>query len=283
MVRAATRGVATRLGARGESGAASVLSDLGSTARIVAGGRPRLEGAVVLAYHDVRPDGTGYHVTPARLRAQLDQARAGGLRFVDVATIVDRLEQGRPVDGMAAVTFDDALLGVGKHAMAILDDADVTATVFVVTDRLGVGPDWWDDAQRTLSAAELMIMADSSRVRFGSHTRSHPSLPSLDAVALADELEGSRTCLEDLLGRSVDLLAYPSGHHDARVRAAARQAGYRAGFTFLNGRAVAGDDLFRLPRLTMGGHHRRLRLAYHLGRSKGSWPDTQLDAVTAVT
>jgi peptidoglycan/xylan/chitin deacetylase (PgdA/CDA1 family) len=281
MVQAVKRGRATRFGALGDSGTASILSDLGSTARIVAGRRPRSEGAVVFAYHDVREDGNGYHVTPAQLRAHLELARAAGLRFVDVATVVDRLQQGRPVDGLAAVTFDDALLGVGKHAMAILDDVDVTATIFVVTDRLGVGPDWWDNAQRTLSAAELTIMADSSRFSFGSHTRSHPSLPSLQAVALADELEGSRTCLEDLLGRSVDLLAYPSGHHDARVRAAARQGGYRAGFTFLNGRAVAGDDLFRFPRLTMGGHHHRLRLAYHLGRSKGSWPDTQLDAVTA--
>ena len=37
---------------------------------------------------------------------------------------------------------------------------------------------------------------------------------------------------------AVDLLAYPSGHHDARVRAHAAAAGYRAGFTFLNGRVL---------------------------------------------
>jgi hypothetical protein len=64
------------------------------------------------------------------------------------------------------------------------------------------------------------------------------------------------------------------------VRRAAGDAGYRAAFTFLNGRIDGRHDPFRLPRLTMGSHHSALRLAHHLGRPATSWPDTQLDAVT---
>ncbi|MCW2816684.1 MAG: hypothetical protein JWN84_4139, partial [Nocardioides sp.] len=40
-----------------------------------------------------------------------------------------------------------------------------------------------------------------------------------------------------------------------------------------------GDDVLRLPRFTMGAHHGRLRLAYHLARPADSWPDHQLDRV----
>ncbi|MDP9020793.1 MAG: hypothetical protein M3N25_08325, partial [Actinomycetota bacterium] len=55
--------------------------------------------------------------------------------------------------------------------------------------------------------------------------------------------------------------------------------GYRAGYSFLNGRITAGLDRYRLPRITMGRGQGRPRLAYHLVRSSRSWPDTQSDAV----
>ena len=113
----------------------------------------------------------------------------------------------------------------------------------------------------------------------GGHTRTHASLPSLTSSERADELSGCRADLERLTGSSVDLLAYPSGHHDSAVRAATRDAGFRAAFTFLNGRVGGGDDAYRLPRLTMGAHMTPHRLAYHLTRSARSWPDHQLDRV----
>lgn len=77
----------------------------------------------------------------------------------------------------------------------------------------------------------------------------------------------------------MDLLAYPFDHHDARVRATVVDAGYRAAFTFLNGRITPGVDSYRLPRLTMWKGQGRPRLSYHLARPAHSWPDTQCPAV----
>ncbi len=93
------------------------------------------------------------------------------------------------------------------------------------------------------------------------------------------EIAGSRADLEDLLGTAVDQLAYPFGHHDRAVREQAAAAGYRAAYSFLNGRVSAADDAFRLPRMTMGRHHGRWRWRYHLARSPATWPDHQLDRV----
>ncbi|HUF84538.1 MAG TPA: hypothetical protein VMQ81_08110, partial [Acidimicrobiia bacterium] len=76
---------------------------------------------------------------------------------------------------------------------------------------------------------------------------------------------------------------YPFGHHDDGVRAVARRVGYRAGFTFLNGRVEGGLDRYRLPRLTMYEGHTRAMLAYHLARPASSWPDHQVDRVAAAT
>lgn len=66
----------------------------------------------------------------------------------------------------------------------------------------------------------------TSGAELGSHTRSHPLLPQLDDAALRAELFESRAALQ-ALGEEAAGLAYPNGDSDARVRAAAKAAGYR--------------------------------------------------------
>lgn len=247
----------------------------------LAGGRVVTEGAVVLAYHDVGDDPSGggdYYVSPAQLRRQLATAADVGVRFVPLATLTEAFLSGEPVDGLAAVVFDDGLVGVHRHALPVLADLGVPATVFAVTRGLGSPPPWWRGAARLMTGGELAEVARAG-VAVASHTRTHRSLPALGASALADELVGARHELEDLVQAPVDVLAYPFGHHDSRVRDAVAGAGYAAGFSFLNGRVTAGLDRFRLPRITMWSGQGRARLAYHLIRPAGSWPDTQSDVV----
>jgi peptidoglycan/xylan/chitin deacetylase (PgdA/CDA1 family) len=249
------------------------------TARVASGLRVRGNGAVVLAYHDVRTTGEGYHVSATQLARHVELLRSSGLRIVDLATIVDALVAGAGVADLAAVTFDDALVGVVENALPVLARHDVPATVFAVADRLGVEPDWTTGERRTLTPAELQQLARTARLTIGCHAGTHRSLVTLDDTALQEELAGARDELQSITGHAVDFLAYPFGHHDGRVRDAARAAGFRAAFTFLNGRVEVGQDPFRLPRLTMGARHNRLRLARHLARPAATWPDTQLDAV----
>lgn len=245
------------------------------TAAIAAGRAVSCTGAVVLAYHDITVVARGYHVTARELGRHIELLRSSGLRIVPVSALIDALEAGEAVDGLAAVTFDDALLGVAELALPVLERLDAPATVFAVAERLGSEPDWTTGEQRTLTGRELADLATAPGITIGSHAATHRSLPGLDDSELDAELRGARATLAAVVGAPVDLLAYPFGHHDDRVRAAARTAGYRAGFTFLNGRIEPDQDRFRLPRFTMGPHHRRLRLAHHLARVPGSWPDTQ--------
>ena len=84
-------------------------------------------------------------------------------------------------------------------------------------------------------------------VEVGSHTVSHPHLVELADEELERELVDSRRQLEDELGRPCRYFSYPYGEQDARVRAAARAAGYEAAF------ALPGidrpPDLFAFPRI----------------------------------
>ncbi len=239
------------------------------------------DGAVVLGYHDVVSNGpTEYQVDEALLDRHLRLLTRLGLTFVTATELIERLAAGRSVEGCAVVTFDDALVGVYRNARAVLDRHEVRATVFTVSGHLGTKPAWWDGQQATMTAAELLELVDDGH-EIGSHTVDHPSLTSLSADQVLTELSASRQALRDLTGQTVDLLAYPSGHHDASVRAAAERVGYRAGFTFLNGRVDPTTDPYRLPRLTMGPHLSTARLAAQLLRAPGSWPDHQLESVVA--
>lgn len=250
-------------------------------ARLLAGGRLRTPGAIVLAYHDVGDDPTNttdYYVGTALFRRQLTLAQRWGLEFVDLVDLTDRFLAGRSVDGLAAIVFDDSLVGVHHHAMPVLLELGLPATVFTVTDALGREPAWWSGAARVMTEAEVREMA-SLGFRVESHTRTHASLVEVRGSRLREEVVGSKHRLEDAFGRAMEVLAYPYGHYDPEALDVVRSAGYRSGYSFLNGRVVGDLDAHRLPRLNMTPHQGLLRLAYHLARPAGSWPDTQHTAV----
>lgn len=227
----------------------------------------------MLCYHDVGADPTNateYYISPTLLGHHIRWIRDWGFTFVPLAEIVDRLESGRDLDGLVAVTFDDALVGVGALAAPLLEAHRVPATVFVVTDVLGVDPPFWPGAARTMTEPELRKMSASGLLTLASHTATHASLPEIDPARRIAECERSRAWLRDRGGLD-DLLAYPFGHHDPASAATTRSAGFRAGFTFTFGRVDASTDPMAIPRFCIGPRHDRFRLARQLTRPAAAW------------
>lgn len=246
---------------------------------VLAGGTIHADGAIVLTYHDVDDDptnATDYLATAERLRSHLRALTGWGLSFVELGELCDRHARGVSLGGLAAITFDDGLHGVLRHALPILLELGLPATVFAIADPAACKQPW--PGSRAMTDDELRDLA-AQGITIGSHTMSHISLPGLSSAALRHELSDSRKRLEDVVQRRVDLLAYPYGHHDPHVRAAARETGYRAACTFLNGRFTTSVDAYQIPRLTMDTQS-RARLAYHVSRPASSWPDHQLDTVS---
>lgn len=97
-------------------------------------------------------------------------------------------------------------------------------------------------------AWEDFSQLDPALITIGSHTLSHPILPTLDDAELHRELRESRTMLEERLGRTVDLFCYPNGSSDARVYDAARQV-YRAAVTTQEGLVGRDVDRIAIPRI----------------------------------
>ena len=91
-------------------------------------------------------------------------------------------------------------------------------------------------------------------MEFGSHTVSHPILSTIgDPIRLRDELQSSKTIIEQETGRTVLSLAYPVGGPDAlnaEVVQATADAGYRFAFTYQPGvNRLSMEKRFHLKRL----------------------------------
>ncbi|HEY5310798.1 MAG TPA: polysaccharide deacetylase family protein [Casimicrobiaceae bacterium] len=252
-------------------------------------------GVIVLMYHRVGAARNAwearYAISAARFEAHMLALARNGHHAVSVDALNDWLDGGAPLPpGALVLTFDDGFRGVQEHALPVLERLHWPFAVFLVSDRIG-GEDIWtresnpDRTTYPLLNADEVLDLQRRGVGLHSHTCSHPSLPALDDNALRHELVESRTALQRLLGRQVDYLAYPFGHLDERVAAAARSAGYRAAFSTQPGFNRRDVDRFRIRRIDVYGTDtpamllRKVRLGtndgtlsnlarYYLGRAR---------------
>jgi peptidoglycan/xylan/chitin deacetylase (PgdA/CDA1 family) len=104
----------------------------------------------------------------------------------------------------------------------------------------------------------------------GSHTMTHPNLPSAGLPAARSELAASRARLEQETGAPVTMFSYPNGGADRymtpEVRTAVRETGYLAASTSRNAFATVESDLFALERIEVEERLEDLVFALELER-----------------
>jgi len=238
----------------------------------------RAAAVPILMYHQVAPwsvDGVkpSLLVTPAAFAAQMRLLRLWGWRTLRLVELVALLEAGAPLPRRRFVlTFDDAFLGVARHAVPVMRGLGLTATVFVPTAL--VGTDTALDGGRDHPAKRLMGWDDLRTMRdagfdIGAHTRRHLHLPRLTPDELRAEVAGSRDDLAAALGAGDGdaLFAYPYGDWDPSVAAAVRDAGFAAACATRFGRVTAASDRFALPRISVGSSLDLPHFAYRLLRA----------------
>jgi peptidoglycan/xylan/chitin deacetylase (PgdA/CDA1 family) len=180
---------------------------------------------------------------------------AANRKVIDVSEAIGRLNPlARLPRGQVVITFDDGFSGLYEHALPLLECHGLPAIVFLVAETLTPGGrplDWTStrpEQARTLSRDEILVMQEAG-MTFGSHSYSHRDLTTLSGQQCERDLRASRDLLEDVVGRPVRFLAYPFGHHDAKVRAAAERAGFSHAFGLPEGREPTGR--FAVPRVVV--------------------------------
>ena len=108
-----------------------------------------------------------------------------------------------------------------------------------------VGPDPQESGLR----AEALRQLAASGLEIGFHTRRHDALPPLGDAELAEAMRAGRSELEEVVG-PLRTISYPHGLADARVAAAARAAGFEAGFTGVPAAVTNGSDPLLLGRVS---------------------------------
>jgi peptidoglycan/xylan/chitin deacetylase (PgdA/CDA1 family) len=134
--------------------------------------------------------------------------------------------------------------------------------VRVATPRFKASPAEHEDFD--LAGWEELRALDPNIVTIGSHTLTHPILPTLGSAETEAEIAMSRRVLEDKLQRTVDLFAYPNGDQNSSVHACVRRH-YRAAVTTAPSWVSPGCDPHLLPRASAPWSP--VRLAWNLHRA----------------
>lgn len=223
---------------------------------------------LILCYHGVSSEWTNpTSVSPGVMARQLALLRARGYVGFTLSELVSQGAEGTLPKRSLAVTFDDGYAST-MNAKPVLDDVGYPATVFVVTDFVESGEllswpgieQWRTGAQSrelaSLRQADLELLTEAGW-EIGSHTRTHPSLPTLNREQLADEIGGSREDLIRRLGRC-DTLAYPYGLTSAAAIDVVESSGYSAACVVRPRKGEQGR--FCVPRIGLYGNDTGLRL-----------------------
>ena len=181
----------------------------------------------------------------------LDDLKAQGYRTLTLAAAL--LE--KPARRSIVLTFDDGCRCFRDHAFPELQARGMTATLFAVSRELG-GTNKWDRPaggpgerpEELLGPGDLRRLA-AAGIEIGSHGRHHRDLTICSEEELREELQGSRSDLEAMLDTPVRTFCYPYGHVDARVRDAARAAGYLAAVSIHGQPGARPGDPWALPRM----------------------------------
>jgi peptidoglycan/xylan/chitin deacetylase (PgdA/CDA1 family) len=133
--------------------------------------------------------------------------------------------------------------------LKLIPDQAKDDAILEIAEKLGISlPEAPPDEFLPLTWEQIREM-DSSVIEIGSHTVTHPILTRTGTDQLRYELSESRSRLESVLGRTVDLLGYPNGNHDESIQAEAARAGYKCAVTAEYGLNNAASNPLALKRI----------------------------------
>lgn len=110
-----------------------------------------------------------------------------------------------------------------------------------------------DVTDRPMMTAEQVNDLYHSDMEIGGHTVHHPILTKIPLAEAREEILTGKQRLEQIIGREIQLFAYPNGvpgtDYDWQHVEVVQEAGFVAAFSTAWGSASSGADLYQLPRV----------------------------------
>lgn len=180
----------------------------------------------ILVYHSIsspaEPMPADIDITPERFETHLRWLSRGR----KVVPLVETLSKSRK-EHIVALTFDDGYRDNLTVALPILETFSLPMTLFVVVGFIG--------QEGYLSGAELRELANHPLITIGAHGLSHRDFNRMTVDEARFELVESRRLLEEIIGKTVDLMAWPFGECTVELERLCAAAGYRAAWSVWKG------------------------------------------------
>ena len=255
------------------------------------------DGFGILMYHRVTDHVAGFpaptwNVTPDRLRLQLSGLLARGFECWPLSRLVRARHDSQTIPAhVFAVTFDDGYANNFSHALPILRELNVPATIFLATKYLDMDrpfpfEDWPGmDASRVppeawlpLTTEQCRKMLDSGLIEIGAHTHSHEKF-----LGRRDEFrQDMQRCLDELSGRfgiEQATFAFPFGDYDEDLISVVKDLEVTCSLLTLQQRVAPTHDPFHWGRF----HVQPKNTATMLAAKLSGWHTTVVTAGRALT
>ncbi|MBD3646466.1 MAG: polysaccharide deacetylase family protein [Pseudomonadales bacterium] len=212
---------------------------------------------IVLQYHHVADD-TPYvtSISPAQFREHMEYLQRNDYTIWSLDRLVEAVRDGSPVpDRTVTITFDDAYLNIYTNGFPILKEFGWPFTIFVSTEFIGT------NQAQYLTWQQLEEMQQAGAL-IENHTHSHTHLlRKLDGESDSDwkarvrsEIVTAGDAIEENLGTSSTLFAYPYGEYNDEILEIVEDLGYVA-FGQQSGPMGPESNFLALPRFPMSGRY----------------------------
>lgn len=194
-------------------------------------------------------------ISPERFERQLQWLS----RWRRVAPLEETLRSSARKN-LIALTFDDGYRDNLTVALPLLEKYQLPMTIFITAGFVG--------REGYLSPAEVREISEHPLVTIGAHGLWHRHFNRLTESEARFELTESRRLLEEMIGKSVELLAWPYGECNSELERLSEECGYRASWSVWKGT----NNTHSLWRVPLG---RRDNLARFVIKSSGVYALTK--------
>ncbi len=147
------------------------------------------------------------------------------------------------------ITFDDGFKSFFHRAWPILKDYGYSASLFIVTGKIGLMNDWESKNYLSLLNEKEITRLWREGLELGAHSHLHQNLPKLNPKELAKEVISSRHP-EGMPEVKLHYFSYPYGYFNQEVKNEVEETGFLAAFSVQHG----GKDLFEIRRVPIYRH-----------------------------
>ncbi|MDQ0202697.1 polysaccharide deacetylase family protein [Pectinatus haikarae] len=196
---------------------------------------------LILEYHRVNDvDDDEYTISTKEFRKQIEYLSEQGYSTISLMNFIRAKKYGDKLpDKSVILTFDDGYEDNYTEVMPILAENNMTGTVFIITNSIGLeGYLTWDQLR------EMQLV----NMEIGSHTANHIPLASLEPEKINDEIHLSKLLMEWKGLKTIYFFSYPNGSYNDTAQTDLRADGYLGAVTGDPGINTFATDAYRLQR-----------------------------------